>query len=253
MRERKGKAPLVFAVANQKGGVGKTATADALAAYLSHRGRVLAVDMDPQGSLSYSYSVDATGGGPNVLDLLKGRRGALECITRVEGRGDIIAAAPLLELKTQTIEAAALVERLEPLKEIYSYIVIDCPPALGRLTVNALTAADRLVIPAMADVFGLEAVRLLLDNVVSIREINPRLTVAGILLTRHNPRTILAGRVLEALQGLAGAYGVKVAAATIPAAVAVAEAVAARESLFTYAAGSRAAEAYKEAFYELLK
>jgi chromosome partitioning protein len=188
----------VYAIANQKGGVGKTTTAVNVAACIAAAGvRTLVVDVDPQGNATTGLGVARTGAG--VYDVLAGEVDAHEAVrsTGIE-RLDILVSTPDLAGATMELPRLAgsegrLRDALAPLRDGYGFVLLDCPPSLGPLTVNALVAADRVIVPVQAEYFALEGLAGLLDTLSLIqRELNPRLTVAGMLLTMHDGRTRLA-------------------------------------------------------------
>jgi chromosome partitioning protein len=189
----------VYAIANQKGGVGKTTTAVNVAACIAEAGyRTLLVDVDPQGNATTGLGVDRDD-GPGLYGVLGGEVPAGEAI-RPSGidRLDILTSTPDLAGATMELPRVPGSERrlrdaLAPVRDDYVYTLLDCPPSLGPLTVNALVAADRVIVPVQTEYFALEGLAGLLDTLSLIqRELNPRLTVAGMLLTMHDPRTRLA-------------------------------------------------------------
>jgi chromosome partitioning protein len=189
----------IYAIANQKGGVGKTTTAVNVAACIAAAGyETLVVDVDPQGNATVGLGVSREA-GPGVYDVLAGDVDARDAVrpTGVE-RLSVIASTPDLAGATMELPRLAgsetrLREALEPLRDAYAFILLDCPPSLGPLTVNALVAAERVIVPVQTEYFALEGLAGLLDTLGLIqRELNPRLTIAGMLLTMHDARTKLA-------------------------------------------------------------
>ncbi len=194
----------IYAIANQKGGVGKTTTALNVGACIAEAGfRTLLVDVDPQANATVGLGTPRTQ-SPGLYEVLTGEASPTDalCETGVENLRLLPAGAGLAgaNVELPRIEGfeQQLRERLEPLREHFRYILLDCPPSLGPLTVSALVAADRVIVPVQTEYFALEGLAGLLDTLSLIqRELNPRLTVAGMLLTMHDSRTKL-GRDVEA-------------------------------------------------------
>ena len=188
----------VYAIANQKGGVGKTTTAVNVAACIAEAGyETLLVDVDPQGNATTGLGLERV--GPGLYDVLGGEVDAAAAV-RPSGieRLDLLVSTPDLAGATMELPRLAgsenrLRDALAGVRERYAYLILDCPPSLGPLTVNALVAADRVIVPVQTEYFALEGLAGLLDTLNLIqRELNPRLTVAGMLLTMHDSRTKLA-------------------------------------------------------------
>jgi chromosome partitioning protein len=188
----------VYAIANQKGGVGKTTTAVNVAACIAAAGyETLLVDVDPQGNATVGLGVERD--GPGLYEVLDGEAAADDVIrpTAVPNLC-ILASTPDLaganmELPRMPGSESRLRDALAPVRDRYAFVLLDCPPSLGPLTVNALVAADRVIVPVQTEYFALEGLAGLLDTLSLVqRELNPRLTVAGMLLTMHDSRTRLA-------------------------------------------------------------
>ena len=246
---------MIYAVANQKGGVGKSSTAIALLAGLTKRGyKCLAIDLDAQQNLTYASGANMS--GKTALGVLTGEFAATEAIQQTP-IGDIIASSPNLAAIDYFIrkdrKEYVLADALSPLVASYDYIIIDTPPALSNLTVNALTVADRLIIPAQADAFSLQGIKEFAKTYAAVKQYtNPRLTIAGILLTRYNARSVLSKDVAELIQQYAEQLGTDLFKTAIREGITVKEAQMVQQSLFDYAPKAKVTADYKSLINELL-
>ena len=245
----------VVSVINQKGGVGKTTTAEAIASGLKLKGyRVLSIDLDAQGNFSHTAGLQQSEG--SSLEMLLGRETALASIQHTEfsdilpSSEDLVGADAIL---TKVGKEYRLSEALEPIKNSYEYVVIDTPPELGILTVNALTASQHVVIPAQADLYSLMGIRQLNETIETVRKYcNSNLKVDGIVLTRYNPRVVLNRESATQASAIAAEMGTRIFNATIREGVAVREAQACQKSIFTYAPKANVTMDYDDFLAELI-
>jgi len=249
----------IIAIANQKGGVAKSTTTLALAAGLARRGgRVLIVDADAQGNTT---TVAGGDGEPDLFDVLTGKAKAAAAVhdTQFGAVDDTIFGARIIPAGRRLFVAEAEVENIELLRDAlqsiradYDYIIIDTPPALGILTANALTAADGVIIPANAELFGLQGIAQLKKTIDAVKLRNPNLAVYGILLTRHKANTRLMNDMADMAGRIAADMGTVVYKAKIRDSVGVKEAQAARRPLQDYKAAKGATEDYETFIGEFL-
>lgn len=247
----------IIAITNQKGGVGKTTTALSLIGALHQRRyRVLGVDLDPQGSLGFSAGLDIENTA-TLYDVLKGKA-AVEDVIVKSRVGDLLPSNILLSTAELEFNMAGreylLRNELEKIEGNYDYIIIDTPPALNVLTVNAYVAAEGLIIPMAPEILSLLGISQLRETVETVRRYyNPDLEVLGILLNRYSSRLILNREVEDMSQAIAKKLGTKVFNAKIRTSVAVAESPAHGESIITYAPGSKPALDFQELLDELME
>jgi chromosome partitioning protein len=248
----------IVAVANQKGGVGKTTTSQALTAGLADKGyKVLGIDLDPQGNLSsacgsVNYNV------PTIYELMKREVTAEETIQHMNGGYDIIPSNIMLagaeQELSQTGKEHRLKEAIAAVSDNYDYIIVDTPPSLGVLTVNAFTAASDILIPTTAGIFATTGINQLNETVKSVQKYcNPNVKITGILFTRFNPRANISKQIKELTEQLSQYISAPIYKTYIRSAVAVEEAQANRVDIFDFAEKSTVSEDYKAFIEEFLK
>ncbi|TFG81634.1 MAG: ParA family protein [Erysipelotrichales bacterium] len=246
----------VIAITNQKGGVGKTSTASAIVSGLRDYGfKILAVDLDPQGNLGFCLDAELDD-SPTVYELMKGTASVSDVIQRCRGI-DVIPANILLsgaELEFTKMGREFLLKNgLASITCNYDYIVIDTPPALNLLTVNAYTASDGLIIPMIPEILSLLGISQLRETINLVKNVyNPRIEVLGVLLNKYDNRRLLTRDVEEMVQIIAKELNSKVFQTKIRSSVAVAEAPAHSESIFEYAARSNVVRDYRQFITELI-
>ena len=241
----------VIAIVNQKGGVGKTTTAINLGASLAvAEKRTLVVDIDPQGNATSGLGVEGRESLSTVYDVLMGDRSADEsilyavhfpCLDVIPSTRDLVGAE--IELVQARRRETILRRALEPIREQYDYVLVDCPPSLGLLTLNTLTAADSVLIPIQCEFYALEGLSQLLDTIHQVRMVlNARLQVAGVLLTMSDTRTNLSNQVAEDVRQH---FPRRTFQTLIPRSVRLGEAPSHGQTVLSYAPESAGAKAYE--------
>ncbi|WP_105619186.1 ParA family protein [Vallitalea okinawensis] len=248
----------IIAVANQKGGVGKTTTAINLSACLAELGKmVLTIDIDPQGNTSSGLGIDKTELDNTVYELLLGKVDIFECKMPVKCcEMDIIPSS--MDLAGAEIELIGVEHRefllkkvLDPIKDYYDYIIIDCPPSLNMLTINALAAADSVMVPLQCEFYALEGLTQLINTVNLVKQrLNPNLELEGIVFTMYDSRTNLSLQVVEEVRNH---LGDKIYDAMIPRNIRLGEAPSYGLPIIKYDNRSKGAESYMELAKEFIE
>jgi chromosome partitioning protein len=247
----------IYALANQKGGVGKTTTAINIAACLAEAGtRVLLVDFDPQANASSGLGLRPGSTRLSTYDLLHGAslsdvvvETAVPNLSLAPAHPDLAAAA--VELPGRDDRDAVLGRALASIDSRYPYVILDCPPSLGLLTINALVAANRLIVPVQCEYYALEGLAQLLESVELVRSgLNPGLALTGLLLTMYDTRTRLAGQVADEVRTH---FGPKVFRSVVPRSVRLAEAPSHGVPITHYDPRSSGADAYVNVALEVVE
>lgn len=244
-----------LAIINQKGGVGKSTTTANLGAGLILKGfKVLLIELDPQGNLSYSMKADSN--SLTSLELLTHEFPVKKIIQHTE-QGDIIPATPALSGADNLIKTTGkeyrLKEAIDSIKDNYDYIIIDTPPALGILTINALSACSGVIIPTQADSYSLQGIGQLNVTIETVRKYcNSALKINGILITRYNNRTILSRNMADMIAQTAKQIHTKLYKTYIRECIAIKEAQATQQNIFNYAPKSNGSIDYRSLIKEIL-
>ena len=249
---------IVYSVVNQKGGVGKTTTAVNVAAYMGLAGvNVLLVDLDPQGNATSGLGIDRHSVPLTTYDVLLESRSVADTVTAT-AVPNLFLLPSSVDLAGAEIEMMARIAResflraaLEPVREQFDVILIDAPPSLGLLTLNALTAANALILPIQAEYYALEGISQLARTIDLVKkQLNPGLRVASVVMTMYDSRIRLANQVVEEVKGYFGAI---VSQTLVPRNVRLSEAPSHGAPVALYAPRSRGALAYKQIAQEILK
>ena len=237
----------IISVINQKGGVGKTTTAQNIAAGLRlQKQKVLLLDLDSQCNLTFAVNTNSK---ENIYNVLIGKTKLNSAI-----ENDFIAGSPyLVTLQNKKGAESILRQILHQLDDVYEYVIIDTPPALGIITINALTASDYIIIATTADIFAIQGIKLLYDTINTIKKnSNYKLKIMGILITRFNPRTILGKSYYNSIKNIATKLNTKIFNTVIRESIAIRETQAKQMDIFSYSRYSTVGRDYASLTKEIL-
>ena len=256
-RKKPGNPTHVVAIMNQKGGVGKTTTAVNVAAAIGEMGyKVLVVDLDPQGNTTSGFGVEKDKVENSVYDMLLGDNAAQDAVLKVDSKNISILPSTIqlagaeIELVSVTSRETRVKDALADVKDEYDYVFMDCPPSLGILTMNALTAATDLLVPIQCEYYALEGVAKLLETTKMVKaHLNPSLELLGVVMTMYDKRTTLSRQVVKEVKGY---FGYKVFKTMIPRNVRLSEAPSYGQPIVSYAPKSKGAESYRKLAKEVV-
>ena len=248
----------IIAIANQKGGVGKTTTNVNLSACLARNGKkVLTIDIDPQGNTTSGLGIDKESLGLSVYEVMINNENVHDAILETQVK-NLYLLPSNIQLVGAEIELTGMIARehilkgvLEPLRDEFDFILIDCPPSLGLLTLNALTAADKILVPIQCEFFALEGLSQLINTVgIVSKRLNPGLSMEGVVLTMYDPRTNLSQQVVDEVKGY---FNNKVYDTMIPRNVRLGEAPSFGLPIIMYDPASSGARAYMQLAEEFIE
>ena len=248
----------IIPIMNQKGGVGKSSTAHALGFYLKNKkNKILFIDLDGQGNMSHTLNQENLT-DKNSFELLSDENPITKNYISTYSGVDVIYSSPYLAgadgILTDTGKEFKLKEAIEQIKGDYDYIIIDTPPSLGILTINALTASDDVIIPAQADIYSLQGITQIANTISTVKKYcNNNLKIKGLIITRYNARTVLSNDISEMINEMAENLNSKLYKPFVRECIAIKEAQANKEDIFAYAPKSNASYDYKLLFKEIMK